>query len=161
MNLTNFILAVNSLAIESIIMIYSQLLLEFGSLKTYTKTRCSSWAFLSYFCSRGVNLSQQAWIEHQAALGPHGYRHSNASWPAGQARARGGAAGAPARSYGPLRGGARKFTTLSRKNRLQGQVGKAGSANLPAAHPCVFAAARAELLATPGRVRALFILLSL
>lgn len=63
----------------------------------------------------------------------------------------------------PLRGGAGKFTTLSRKKHLQGQVGKAGGskANLPGAHFCFFAAARAELLVTPGRVDALFMLLSL
>lgn len=76
MILTHFILALK-LAIK--IMMYSQLLLEFGSPETYSKTRRSSLTLPSYFCSRGLNLSQHACVEHQGALSPHGYRHSNAS----------------------------------------------------------------------------------
>lgn len=52
---------------------------ESGSRKTSTKTRRCSSAFPSYFCSCDVNLSQGARVAHQAASGPHGYRHSNTS----------------------------------------------------------------------------------
>jgi len=104
------ILTIRALRLKRIVC--SQLLLESGSPKTYAKTRRYSSAFPSYFCSRGVNLSQRAYAERQTAPGPHGYRHSNASWPAGQAPVpgppRGGVGGGWAWKHHPAPHGPRR-----------------------------------------------------
>lgn len=123
MILTHFILALK-LAIK--IMIYSQLLLEFGSPETYSKTRRSSFNI--------AELLLQSWPESEPTCLCGAPGSPESPWLPSQQRVvispagpnpRGGV-GAPASSSGALRGSAGKFTTPSRKKRLQGQAGKAG-----------------------------------